>query len=72
MFNSLFNNSITIFGGNPIKAVINTYNDHRMAMAFAMAGTKIPGMQITDPKVVNKSFPNFWIKLKLLKINTNL
>lgn len=35
-----------------------------MAMSFAIAGSKINGMRINDPDVVNKSFPEFWEKLK--------
>ncbi len=41
-------------------AIIDTYNDHRMAMSFALAGLKIPGIRIKNPKVVSKSFPDFW------------
>ncbi len=41
-------------------AVIHTYNDHRIAMSFAVAGLKAPGMNITDPDCVAKSFPDFW------------
>ncbi len=47
-------------------ATIKTYNDHRMAMCFAIAGTKIDGITIEDPHVVSKSFPNFWELLETL------
>lgn len=57
-------NSLTIVGGSPHGAVIDTYGDHRMAMAFAVAGTKIQDVVINDPDVVNKSFPKFWDKLR--------
>lgn len=43
---------------------ISTYHDHRMAMAFAPAAIHFPGLQIEDPKVVSKSYPNFWNDLK--------
>jgi len=49
-----------IRGGTPQSAVIDTYQDHRLAMSFAVAGLKIPGLKINDPEVVNKSFPEFW------------
>ena len=39
---------------------IETYNDHRMAMSFAVAGLKIPGVRIKNPKCVEKSFPDFF------------
>ncbi|PYS95546.1 MAG: hypothetical protein DMF50_08240, partial [Acidobacteria bacterium] len=34
--------------------------DHRMAMAFAVAGLRVPGIVIHDPGCVSKSFPTFW------------
>ncbi len=51
---------LVIRGGTPQGAVIHTYNDHRIAMSFAVAGLKTPGMVITDPDCVAKSFPDFW------------
>ena len=44
-------------------AKIDTYNDHRMAMCFALLGLKVPGMRLRDPACVNKTFPNFFQKL---------
>ncbi|MGH9798208.1 MAG: 3-phosphoshikimate 1-carboxyvinyltransferase [Candidatus Polarisedimenticolia bacterium] len=41
-------------------ARVETYGDHRMAMAFAVAGLRIPGVLIADPGCVSKSFPGFW------------
>ncbi len=60
--------TLTIQGGNPQPATIDTYGDHRMAMSFAVAGTKIDGIVINDPDVVNKTFPEFWTKLKEISI----
>ena len=54
------NSEITICGGKPRGAVIDTYNDHRMAMSFAVAGLVAPGVFIRDEACVNKSFPSFW------------
>ena len=42
------------------RAIIDTYSDHRMAMAFAVTGLRIPGIKIRDPDCVQKSFPSFW------------
>lgn len=58
--------TLTIYGGNPHSAIIDTYGDHRMAMAFAVAGTKLPGMRICNEEVVNKTFPAFWDTLSIL------
>lgn len=44
---------------------INTYQDHRMAMAFAPAAIKFPGLRINDPQVVTKSYPQFWDDLEM-------
>lgn len=44
--------------------VINTYEDHRMAMAFAPAATVFPGLKIDQPQVVSKSYPHFWDELR--------
>jgi 3-phosphoshikimate 1-carboxyvinyltransferase len=47
-------------------AVIETYEDHRMAMSLAVAGLRIPGVQITGEECVAKSFPDFWERFGLL------
>ena len=44
-------------------AEIETYNDHRMAMCFAVLGLKVPGIKIKNPACVKKTFPNFFQKL---------
>jgi len=43
-------------------AEIETYNDHRLAMCFAVLGLKIPGIKIKNPACVKKTFPNFFQK----------
>lgn len=54
---------LIIEGSEPLHgAEIKTYNDHRMAMAFAVAGLKVPGVVISNPDCVVKSFPDFWEK----------
>ncbi len=45
---------------------IGTYQDHRMAMAFAPAAWKFPGLIIRDKEVVAKSFPRYWEQLEKL------
>lgn len=49
----------------PLKDIsIDTYEDHRMALAFAPAAIKIPGLKINDPHVVTKSYPSYWNDLE--------
>lgn len=40
--------------------MVETYNDHRMAMAFALIGLKAPGLTIANPSCVAKTFPNYF------------
>ena len=47
-----------LVGKEPV--VIETYNDHRMAMAFALLGLVRPGIAIRNPACVAKSYPTFW------------
>jgi 3-phosphoshikimate 1-carboxyvinyltransferase len=58
--------AMTITGGTPTGAVIDTYDDHRIAMCFAIAGLRTEGVVIKDPGCVAKSFPTFWQTLDLL------
>ena len=48
-------------------AVVQTYNDHRMAMAFALVGLRAPGIQIADPGCTRKTFPDYWQRLERLR-----
>jgi 3-phosphoshikimate 1-carboxyvinyltransferase len=57
---------LRIEGGRPHGAEIETYNDHRIAMSFAILGLTIPGIKIKNPDCVKKSFPGFWDELKKL------
>lgn len=42
---------------------IDSWGDHRIAMAFSLAGLLLPGVEISDPQVVTKSFPGFFREL---------
>lgn len=48
-------------------AQIHTYDDHRMAMAFAVLGLRAPGVVIEDPACVRKTFPDFFERLDALR-----
>ena len=47
-------------------ALIQTYDDHRMAMAFALVGLRVPGIEINNPECVTKTFPDYFQVLKQL------
>ena len=48
-------------------AVIQTYNDHRMAMSFALIGLRFDGVTIENPSCVSKTFPNYFDVLDALR-----
>jgi len=50
----------TIHPGAPSPGVVDTYDDHRMAMSFAILGLVVPGITIDNPSCVNKTFPDFF------------
>ncbi|MFH1391583.1 MAG: 3-phosphoshikimate 1-carboxyvinyltransferase [Candidatus Diapherotrites archaeon] len=52
--------SLEIVGKKPKGTEIETFNDHRIAMAFTIMGLAVEGIKIKNPEVVNKSFPNFY------------
>ncbi len=56
--------SLHILGKVTKSALIDTYEDHRMAMAFAPLAQHLPSISIKDPEVVNKSYPSFWNHLE--------
>jgi 3-phosphoshikimate 1-carboxyvinyltransferase len=58
--------SITIEAGPHRAAEIETYDDHRMAMAFALAGLRIPGVVIRNPACVSKTWPGYFSVLERL------
>ncbi|MCF7707971.1 MAG: 3-phosphoshikimate 1-carboxyvinyltransferase [Verrucomicrobia bacterium] len=55
--------SIIVHPSQPKGAIIETYNDHRMAMCFAVLGLRIQGIRISNPNCVKKTFPDFFQKL---------
>ncbi|MDE6080882.1 MAG: 3-phosphoshikimate 1-carboxyvinyltransferase, partial [Muribaculaceae bacterium] len=54
------------------KVVIDTYKDHRMAMAFAPAAIKHDIITINDIEVVSKSYPDYWKDLSKFGFSYNL
>ncbi len=58
---------IEIEPGPPQDAAVETYDDHRMAMAMALVGLKRPGVTIKDPGCVAKTYPNYFQDLEKLK-----
>jgi 3-phosphoshikimate 1-carboxyvinyltransferase len=55
-----FEDGLTVVPQTLRPAVIDTYNDHRMAMSFALAGLRSPGIVINDPACTRKTYPNYF------------
>ena len=68
------NNSIELKKSKPIpfEGVIETYNDHRMAMSFSPLALVYNSIKIANPEVVSKSYPRFWKDLKSVGFSVNL
>ncbi len=56
-----------VYPGRPVPADIETYDDHRMAMSFALVGLVSPGVRIRNPGCVSKTFPRFFEALATLE-----
>ena len=61
--------SVTIHPGRPQPCEVQTYDDHRIAMSFAVTGLRAPGIRIVDPACVAKTFPRFFEVLRSLAVN---
>jgi 3-phosphoshikimate 1-carboxyvinyltransferase len=55
--------TLTVYPSKLHGAEIETYNDHRMAMCFAILGLKVPDIKLRNPSCVKKTFPDFFQKL---------
>jgi len=63
-----YEDGMTIYPCDEIQpAYIQTYNDHRMAMAFSLIGLRAPGVTIENPACVSKTFPNYFEVLDRLR-----
>ena len=56
-----------VHGGPAHAATIETYEDHRMAMSFALFGLCVPGIRIANPRCVSKTFPEYFTMLEGLR-----
>jgi 3-phosphoshikimate 1-carboxyvinyltransferase len=61
-------NSDTKLTGKVLPTSVETYEDHRIAMSFALAALKIGGISILDPECVGKTYPAYWDALRSLGV----
>ncbi len=57
-----FDDGLRIHPGHAVPTAIETYDDHRMAMAFAVLGLRVPGLMIKNPSCTAKTFPDFFTR----------
>lgn len=58
--------ALRVFPGRVRPGVVETYDDHRIAMSFALLGLRVPGIGIRNPRCVEKTFPEFFTLLESL------
>lgn len=61
-----FDDGLKIYPGCPKPALLNTYDDHRVAMALALIGSRVKGIELNDPGCVSKTFPHYFVLLEEL------
>jgi 3-phosphoshikimate 1-carboxyvinyltransferase len=60
---------LVIVPGGLRGGLIDPHGDHRIAMSLALAGLRIEGVDVADPSVVNKTWPDFWSELTRISRN---
>ncbi|MDM8099879.1 MULTISPECIES: 3-phosphoshikimate 1-carboxyvinyltransferase [Oceanobacillus] len=63
-----FNDGLKVYPGKPKPALLNTYDDHRVAMALALIGARAEGIELNDPGCVSKTFPPYFALLEDLGV----
>ena len=61
-----FEDGLTVHPGEPIPVLLDSHDDHRMAMALSLIGLKTQNIQITDPGCVSKTCPDYFERLSAL------
>ncbi|MFF2887255.1 3-phosphoshikimate 1-carboxyvinyltransferase [Paenibacillus sp. NPDC057967] len=59
---------LTVYPGAPVPAVLDSYDDHRMAMALSLIGLRVDGITILDPGCVSKTCPDYFERLRGLGV----
>ncbi len=63
--------SITVYPGAPAPSLVETYDDHRMAMGFSLIGLRSPGIVINDPGCCRKTFEEYFEVLDEIIVKLN-
>lgn len=63
-----FEDGLTVYPGQPTPVLLDSHDDHRMAMALSLVGLKTQNIQITDPGCVSKTCPDYFDRLSALGV----
>ncbi len=63
---------LTVYPGTPKGCILESYDDHRMAMSLSLIASRVPGITILDPGCVSKTCPNFFDEIKKLGMGVSL
>ncbi|MGY4688298.1 3-phosphoshikimate 1-carboxyvinyltransferase [Salibacterium sp. K-3] len=66
-----FSDGLKVHPGTPVGVELHSYDDHRVAMALSLIGTKVPGVSIEDPGCVSKTCPTFYELLEQLGVSVS-
>lgn len=64
-----YEDGLTVYPGTPKAAVLDSYDDHRVAMSLALIGTRVTGISINNPGCVSKTCPSFFELFKQLGVD---
>lgn len=64
-----FKDGLKVYPGNPKATLLDTHDDHRVAMALSLIGSRVEGIQINDPGCVSKTYPQYFELLEKLGLN---
>lgn len=62
---------LTVYPGQPIPTLLDSHDDHRMAMALSLIGLKVPNIRIMDPGCVSKTCPHYFEQLSTLGVEVS-
>lgn len=63
-----YKDGLTVYPGKPKPALLNTHDDHRVAMSLALIGSRVAGIQLNDPGCVSKTCPQYFELLEGLGV----
>ncbi|MGG3915885.1 3-phosphoshikimate 1-carboxyvinyltransferase [Rossellomorea vietnamensis] len=63
-----YKDGLTVYPGEPKSAIVETYDDHRVAMSLSLIGTRVPGIKVNNPGTVSKTCPTYFSLLENMGI----